>query len=122
MKTSWCKDWKKSIKPRKQRKYVARAPLHVRSKLVGSHLSKELRQKHKTRSARVRTGDKIIVIRGSLKGKTGRVESVNTKEQKVYVTGIERVKKDGTKILAPLHPSNLVITELQADKKRKVSK
>lgn len=117
MKT-WNPNWKRSTKARKQRKYAARAPLHARSTLLGSHLSKELRQKHKKRSLRVRAGDKIVILVGEFKGKSGKVERVETRFAKVYVTGIERVKKDGSKALAPVHPSNLVITELHPDKKR----
>jgi len=36
---------------------------------------------------------------------------------RVFVSGVERSKKDGTKALLPLHPSNLIITELSLDDK-----
>jgi len=38
----------------------------------------------------------------------------------VFVTGIEKIKKNGSKFLVSLAPSNLMITELNLkDKKRK---
>ncbi len=118
MTRNWTQSWKASRQPRKQHAFVAKAPLHVRSAMVGSHLSKELRQKHKTRSMRVRKGDKVKVQTGQFKGKSGAVESVDTRNAMVYITGIESVRKDGTKAMRPIHPSNLLITELAADKRR----
>ncbi len=115
----WKKNLRNSKSPRKQRKYIALAPLHVKSRFLRSHLSKELRQKYKTRSARVRKGDKVKVMRGTFKGKAGEVERVDIKKQEVYVQGAETLKKDGSKSFHPIHPSNLLIQELKAgDKKR----
>jgi large subunit ribosomal protein L24 len=88
---------------------------------MASHLSKELRQKHNKRSITLRKGDKIKILRGNFKGKSGVVERVVSKRDKVYVNGIEVIKKDGTKQLVPLRPSNLLITQLNLDdKKRKL--
>jgi len=115
----WSKSWVSSVKPRKQRLFVRNAPLHVKSKLLGVHLSKDLRLKHKYRALRVKKGDKIKVVRGQFKGKIGNVERVSVKNQKVFVTGIENLKKEGSKSLYPLHPSNLIILELNdSDKLR----
>ncbi len=109
--------WKGSKKARKQRKYRANLPLHLRHRLVRVHLSKELRKKLKTRNVIVRTGDKIKVIRGQFKKKDGKVERVDRKNEMIYVNGIEIIKKDGTKVLLGVHPSNLMITELNMDDK-----
>lgn len=114
----WSKDWKGSKKAKKQRKYVAKAPKHVKGKFLGTHLSKELRQKHKTRSMRVRKGDKVVVMKGSFAGKTGSVEKVNTDRAFVYIQGIELTKKEGGKTQVPIKASNLLITELANDKRR----
>lgn len=115
---NWNTNWTGSKKPTKQRNYVRNAPLHVRSTLLGSHLSKDLRLKLKQRSLRVRKGDKVKVMRGQHKGKIGTVDRLNTKRMKVYVTGVEFIKKDGSKAMYPIHPSNLMIQELQTDKRR----
>ena len=114
----WNTTWKGSKKPTKQRNYVKKAPIHIRNTLLGSHLSKDLIQKLKTRSLRARKGDKVKVIRGQHKGKTGTIDRVNTKRAKIYVTGVEFTKKDGSKAMYPVHPSNLIITEIQSDKRR----
>lgn len=106
------------MKPRKQRAYVYQAPSHVEGSFLSSHLSKELRTKHGHRALRVRKGDKIKVLRGQFKGKTGTVDRVDVARKKVYVVGVEYVKKDGGKFMYGLHPSNLLITDLHADKRR----
>ena len=114
----WNTSYTGSVKPSKQRNYVRNAPLHVRNTFLGSHLSKDLRQKLKIRALRVRKGDKIKVLRGQHKGKTGTVDRVDTKRMKVFITGIEFSKKDGSKSLYPVHPSKIMIQELHTDKRR----
>ncbi len=115
----WSVNWKSSKKPNKQRKYVYTAPIHIRSKLLCGHLSPDLRKKHKMRSARVRIGDTVKIMAGNFKGKTGKIERVDTKNAKVYITGIEKVKKDGSKTMYPIRPSKLMIQDLNmSDKKR----
>ncbi len=120
MKSAYSTTWKRSVQPRKQRKYQYNAPKHVKGRMLASPLSKELREKYSIRNARVRTGDKVKIIRGDHKGKEGKVSRVDLERTRVYVEGIERTKQDGTKHQIPLHPSNLIITELNLeDKKRK---
>ena len=77
MKTKFSNAWKASTQPRKQRKYRHNAPLHVRGHFLHTHLSTDLRDKHKTRSLRLRTGDEVKVLRGQFKGKTGKVTAVD---------------------------------------------
>jgi len=122
MKKKFSKTWISSKQPRKQRKYRYNAPLNIKSKFLGSHLSKELKDKYRKRSIQIRKGDSIKVLRGQFKNKTGKIDRVDIKKSKVYITGIEVTKKDGTKALYPIHPSNLIITNLNLDdKKRKKS-
>jgi len=119
MKQYFAKSWRKSTQPRKQRKYIYNAPSHIQSKFLSMPLSPELRKKHGQRSIRARKGDKIKVLRGQYKGKTGKIDRVSPQRLKIYVTGIEQIRKDGTKSLIPLTASNLQITELEvSDKKR----
>ncbi|MCH8003477.1 MAG: 50S ribosomal protein L24 [Nanoarchaeota archaeon] len=117
MKTKYSSSWKKSKQPRKQRKYRRNAPLHIKQKFVSSHLSKELRKKYKKRSLNLRKGDSIKVTRGQFKNKSGKVDEVSLKKTSVYISGIEIVKRDGTKARYPIHPSNLIITEVNMDDK-----
>jgi large subunit ribosomal protein L24 len=117
MKSFFSKSWKSSKQPRKQVKYAANAPLHIKHKMLSSHLSTDLRKKHHKRSLPVRKGDKVKIMTGQFRGKEGKVSKVMTKRSRVYVEGIELIKKDGTKVFYPIHPSNLVITELNLDDK-----
>jgi large subunit ribosomal protein L24 len=120
MKTKFSKTWISSTQPRKQRKYRFNAPLDVKRKFLSINLSKELRTKHGVRSVKPRVGDKVKVMRGTFKSKTGAIERVDTKNTKIYVAKIELTKKDGSKSKSPIHPSNLQITELNlSDKIRK---
>ena len=120
MKKKFSKSWISSTQPRKQRKYRAQAPLHIKNKFMSSHLSKELKVKYNTRSVRLRVDDKIKILRGQFKGQLVKVERVNIKKNKIYLTGIELVKKDGTKVLYPINPSNVVIMELYLDDKKRI--
>ena len=96
------------------------APLHLKRKMLSCLLSKELRKKLGKRNLPVRKDDVILIMRGKFKGKKGKIEKVNLRKLKIYVEGINRVKLDGSKVYYPLHPSNLMITELNLnDKKRK---
>ncbi len=109
----------KSKKPRKQRKFLYTAPLHLRRKMLASHLSKELRGKYKRRSLPIRKGDEVLVMRGKFKGKTGKISRVNLKKYRVYIEGVTRKRTVGTEVQVSIHPSNLQITNLNlADKKR----
>ncbi len=120
MKTKFSKQWKASKKPSKQRKYVANAPAHMRNKLIASHLSPVLRKKYSTRSFTLKKGDKVKILRGQFKGKSGKIERIDTTKLKTYITGIEFIKKEGSKALYPIHPSNLIIEELNTEDKRRM--
>jgi len=121
MKKKFSRSWIKSKQPRKQRKYSHNAPLHIKGKFMSAHLSKDLMKKYNRRSIRPRKGDKIIVLRGQFKKKKGNVERVDLKKSKVYVSGVEMIKKDGTKVFYPVHPSNLVVTEINLDDKKRAA-
>ena len=109
----------KSKHPRKQRKFLYNAPLHLRRKMLASHLSKELREKYKRRSLPVRKGDEVQVMSGKLKGRTGKISRINLKKYKVYIEGVTRKRTVGTEVQVPIHPSNLKIINLNlADKRR----
>jgi large subunit ribosomal protein L24 len=120
MKLTFSTKWSGSVQPRKQRKYVANAPLHLKKQFMHSHLSTELRTKYGTRSIQIRKGDKVKVLRGDHKGKEGKIELVSIKKQYVHVTGVDYLKKDSSKAFYPLKTSNLLVVDLElSDKKRK---
>mgnify|MGYP002338732062 CR=1 FL=1 len=83
MKQEFNKNWKSSKQPRKQRKYSANAPLHISRKSLASNLSKILRKRHGIRNIPIKQGDKVKVMRGKFKGKTGTINEVNRKRKNV---------------------------------------
>jgi large subunit ribosomal protein L24 len=119
MKQKFSTKWKASRQPRKQRKYRLNAPLNTKHRMMSAHLSKELRKKYGKRSFTVKKGDNIRIMIGEFKKKTGKIENVNLKRLKVSIEGIQRTKKDGAKLKVWFDPSNLIITDLNLnDKKR----
>ena len=120
MEKTFINSWKRSVQPRKQRKFRANAPLHTKRKFLAARLSKELTEKHKVRSMPVRSGDKVKIVRGSYKGTLGKVSRVNVKIERIYIEGTARTKVNGTTSLYPIHPSNVIIHEMVLnDKHRK---
>ena len=120
MKSKFSKTWKSSKQPRKQRKYRYNAPLHIRGKFINAHLSPELRKKYNFRSLRLKTGDKVKIMRGQHKGKEEKVIEIDLKKSKVYLDKIIVTRIDGNTAKIPFNTSNLMITDLDlSDKKRK---
>ncbi|HLD57367.1 MAG TPA: 50S ribosomal protein L24 [archaeon] len=119
MKTAWSRSWISSKQPRKQRKYRYNAPAHIRHKFLSANLSKELRQKFGLRSIPLRKGDEVQVMRGGFKGTKGLIEEVDSKKLKVYIAGIKVKKVDGSEVAKSVDASNLKITSLKLDDKRR---
>ncbi|MBQ3473587.1 MAG: 50S ribosomal protein L24 [Methanobrevibacter sp.] len=110
-----------SIQPRKQRKALYTAPLHIRRKIMSANLSKDLRADIGKRSLPIRVGDKVQVVRGDFKGHEGKVESVDAKRYKVTVEGVTLSKPDGNAVFLPIHPSNLMIIEADLKDERRLN-
>lgn len=120
MKSTFSTAWTGSRQPRKQRKYRYNAPLHLKHRFLNAHLSAELRKKYGKRSAPIRKGDEVLVMRGSFKSKKAPVSKVILKRSKVSLENINRTKKDGTKINVYFSPSNLMIQSLSLDDKERL--
>ena len=112
VKKTFSKSWKRSVQPRKQRKYKYNLPLHLQQKFIHVHLSPSLREKYGRRNFQARKGDKVKVLRGQYKKKEGKVERVDLKRQRIFVSGLEYFKKDGTKIPYSINASNLLIKSI----------
>lgn len=104
-----------SKQPRKQRKFRYKAPLHVRHKLMSVTLSEELRERYETRSLPVRSGDTVMVMRGDFKEQEGKVEKVDLKHYRLMIDGVSVQKPDGNQVYHPVHPSNVMLVELDLD-------
>ena len=102
----------RSRQPRKQRRAYFNAPLHKRQKLMSAPLSPELREKYGVRNLPVRVGDKVRVMRGDFKGHEGKVVKVDLKRYRIYVDGVVIKKASGETVFRPLHPSKVMIVEL----------
>ena len=122
MKKHFSVSWKASKQPRKQRKYLANAPLHIKKKFINVNLSKELRKKYGKRNIGLRKNDKVKIMKGKFKKKTGKVLIIKLKRGKIYIEGIQVKKQDGSKVNVPLRPSNLQIIELNLDDKKRMKK
>ena len=122
MKKEFSTKWKASSQPRKQRKYRANAPLHLKKKFVRVNLSKELRKSTGKRNMQIKKGDKVKIMKGKFKGKEGKVLEINLKFSKVYVEGITVTKQDNSKANVKLQASNLQIIELTERINKKTKK
>ncbi len=111
-----------SKQPRKQRKARYNAAHHERGSLLHAPLSKELREKYHQRSVRVIKGDTVKVVRGDHVGTSGSVDYVETKKSQIIVDGVSVKKADGTEVPRPIDPSNVIVTELNLEDKRREQK
>jgi large subunit ribosomal protein L24 len=93
------------------------ATSHMRHKLFGAHLSPELAASHLVKTFPVRSGDTVRVMRGDHKGSEGKVTRIDKKKYRIYVEGLTREKVDGTQIFVPIHPSKVMVTQLNLDDK-----
>jgi large subunit ribosomal protein L24 len=119
MKSKFSKSWNSSVQPRKQVKFRANAPLHIKRKFLNSPLDKKLREKHGIRSIAARKGDEVKVMRGKFAKKQGKISKVDIKNTRVQIDGIQRTKKGGEKLETWFHPSKIKIITLDtSDKKR----
>ncbi|KAL9010394.1 MAG: hypothetical protein Q9173_004668 [Seirophora scorigena] len=103
---------------RKSRKAHFQAPSSVRRVIMSAPLSKELRDKHNVRSIPIRKDDEITIVRGTNKGRTGKVTSVYRLKYVIHVERVVREKSDGQSVPLGIHPSKVQITKLKGDKDR----
>jgi len=112
--------WKASRQPKKQRKYLANAPLHIKRKFLSVNLSKDLRKKFGKRNLPLRKGDVVKIKKGKFKGKQGKIIEIRIKKEKIIVEGIQIKKRDGSKVNVRLRPQNLQIIELNIEDKKRL--
>jgi len=112
----------KSKQPRKQRKARYNAPSHVRTKYLNAPLSEALKEQYKKKTLRVIKGDTVKVTRGDFVGSEGVVDAVNTGKSKIIVHGVTSTKADGTEVPRAIDTSNVQLTKLKLDDKRRVTK
>ncbi len=122
MKQKFSGAWKSSKQTRKQRKYRINAPLHLRTKLIASHLSDELSKKFGRRTISLRKGDTVKIMCGAHKGKESKIERTDVKKMKVYLEKLRVSKKDGSEVPVSIDPSNLMVISINSDDKLRFKK
>ncbi|KAI4122679.1 MAG: hypothetical protein LQ338_005677 [Usnochroma carphineum] len=85
---------------------------------MSAPLSRELREKHNVRSIPIRKDDEITIVRGTNKGRTGKVTSVYRLKYVIHVERVVREKSNGQSVPLGIHPSKVQITKLKGDKDR----
>ncbi|GAB7350715.1 hypothetical protein MBLNU459_g1271t2 [Dothideomycetes sp. NU459] len=129
---------------RKSRKAHFSAPSSVRRTIMSAPLSKELREKYnfletpnlqfckrrrkspslltghrmQVRAIPIRKDDEVTVVRGSNKGREGKVTSVYRLKYVIHVERVAREKSNGQSVPLGIQPSKVVITKLKLDKDR----
>ncbi|KAJ5191270.1 uncharacterized protein N7498_010255 [Penicillium cinerascens] len=102
----------------KSRKAHFSAPSSERRVRMSASLSKELREKYNVRSIPLRKDDEVTIVRGSNKGREGKITSVYRLKYIVHVERVVREKTNGQSVPLGISPSNCVITKLHLDKDR----
>jgi large subunit ribosomal protein L26e len=124
---------------RKARKAHFAAPSSIRRKIMSAPLSKELRSKHnvisnlptyrfpliyficakiQTRSLPIRKDDEVRIVRGTYKGREGKVTQVYRKKWVIHVDRVQRDKSNGATAPIGVNPSKVVIVTIKMDKDR----
>lgn len=98
------------------------ASKHQLDKMLGAMLADELREQYKKNTVRVIKGDSVMVVRGEYKGRGGKVEDVDTERGTLHIEGMQREKIRGGQVKVPIHSSNVKITGLNLEDKRRSSK
>jgi len=81
---------------RKTRKAHFSAPSSERRKIMSSPLSNELKKQHNCRAIPIRKEDEVRVVRGTFKGKEGKVVQVYRKKWVIHIDKVVRDKVNGT--------------------------
>eukprot|EP01024_Parvocaulis_polyphysoides_P056477 TRINITY_DN59679_c0_g1_i1.p1 TRINITY_DN59679_c0_g1~~TRINITY_DN59679_c0_g1_i1.p1 ORF type:complete len:164 (-),score=23.78 TRINITY_DN59679_c0_g1_i1:117-557(-) len=110
---------KVSSSRRKSRKRHFQAHSTLRRKLMSSPLSSDLRKKYGVRSVPIRKSDEVTVVRGTFKGREGKVITVYRKKWVIHIERLTREKANGAHVPVGIDASKVVITKLKLDRDRK---
>ncbi|KAG6496455.1 hypothetical protein ZIOFF_044322 [Zingiber officinale] len=83
-------------------------------------MSTDLRSKYSVRSVPVRKDDEVLVVRGTYKGREGKVVQVYRRKWGIQVERITQEKVNGSTVNVGINPSKVIIAaKLKLDKDRK---
>ncbi|PWA37388.1 KOW-like protein [Artemisia annua] len=103
----------------KCRKAHFTSPSSVRRVIMSAPLSTKLRSKYNVRSVPVRKDDEVHVVRGTYKGREGKVVEVYRRKWVIHIERITREKVNRQSVNVGVNPSKVVLTKLKLDKDRK---
>eukprot|EP01036_Dinobryon_divergens_P026498 gene26498-35161_t len=86
---------------------------------MSSPLNKDLFLRHHVRSIPIRKDDEVKVLRGTFKGKEGKVTEVYRRKYVIHVERCTRDKSNGQSVPIGINASNVEITKLKMDKSRR---
>mmetsp|Transcript_1321 Transcript_1321/g.3801 ORF Transcript_1321/g.3801 Transcript_1321/m.3801 type:complete len:146 (+) Transcript_1321:53-490(+) len=104
---------------RKSRKAHFTAHSTLRHKLMSAPLSQDLKGKYNVNAMPIRKDDEVSIVRGTYKGREGKVTQVYRRKWVIHVERITREKANGATVQVGIDPSKTVITKLKLDKDRK---
>jgi ribosomal protein uL24 len=70
------------------------------------------------RSIPIRKDDEVTIVRGSNKGRDGKVISVYRLKYLIHIERVSREKSNGQSVPIGVHPSKVVVNKLKMDKDR----
>lgn len=106
-----------SFKPTKTRKRMFSMPLHALGKMLNARLSEDLRTKYASKTARIKKGDSVRIVRGEYAGVEGKVTGVDLGHSKITVEGVYRERVKGEQTPVKIHASKVIITSLNLEDK-----
>ncbi len=84
-----------------------------------ARLSEDLQDRYGITRIPVRAKDKVLVLRGDFAYVEGEVVEVDLKRMRIHIDGVTVEKTDGTERYYPVHPSNVIITDLNLKDERR---
>ena len=102
---------------RKSRKAHFTAPSHERRIIMSAALSSELRNKYHVRSIPVRKDDEVSVVRGTYKGREGKVIQCYRKKWVIHIERITREKASDA-LFRRCFPDKLLVAEYLLEQER----
>jgi len=112
----------KTVKPSKNRKRIYSAKLHESRKQLVSPIDKAVAKTVGKTKITVRKGDTVKIMRGQNRSKTGTVIKVDYDKAKVYLKEFKVTNSRGQEKPIPFIASNLMITNVLLDDKKRIAK
>lgn len=108
-----------SKSPRKQKRRIYKSPLHSHKNMLKCRLDEFLREEYAMRSLVPKKGDLVRIMRGQFRETEGKIVRVDYRNVRIYIDSATTTKADGKEAQIPIHPSNLMLVELELDDDRR---